>query len=281
MAYEVCSQSLRTMGAAGGGVGVVSAAATGVGTRSSGSAVADCFSFRRSWSPPTHGDFGVGKSLKTARQGGAQFARDTPLPPRVAANPFVYESFGVFGALTRTQDGVPEKPCAQQPAGPGSSTLEKWLERYLTEIVKHLPEAPFLQFVPKYNSINGERQRVSEDLFKKPESWTSVKECLLESAPDGIILVHRLDQEALSECNEVNTSDEELSRPSTSLQAGGSSTDVWGVLVQGCRTRCNACYILKTTQVASSTGILTHFCLSRAKCFGPSLKSQLQSTWLL
>lgn len=240
------------------------------------------FCNRTSWCPPSHGSFGPGKSLQKNHFGGGQCARDTPLRPRVLANPFTNDSGGYFGALTRTQETLPDKQRAQPSTGPGSSVLEKWMERYLTEIVRHLPEAPFLQFVPKYSSISGERQRFSEELFEKPESWTSVKECLLESAPDGIILVHRLDEEDLSECRMYGESfNEDLSTPVTSLQAGGSSTDVWGVLVHGCKTRCNACYILKTTRVASSGGILTHFCLSRAQCFGPSLRSQLQSTWLL
>jgi hypothetical protein len=139
-----------------------------------------------------------------------------------------------------------------------------------------------LQLVPKYNNLCGEIQRVSEELFEKPELWQSVKTCLVDSAPDGIILVHRLDEEALSECclNNGNSS-AKSGREDSSLQASGSSSDVWGVLVHGCKTRCSACYILKTTQVLSSSGTLTHFCLSRAQCFGPSIKSQLQSTWLL
>lgn len=151
------------------------------------------------------------------------------------------------------------------------------------QIVKHLPEAPFLQYIPKYNNSRGERRRVSPELFEKSENWQSVKHCLLESAPDGIILVHRLDNQSLSECclNDANATDVASRSSPASLDGDGSSTDVWGVLVQGCNTRRNACYLLKTTRVASSTGILTYFCLTRAKCFGPSLRSQLQSTWLL
>ncbi|CAM6092791.1 unnamed protein product [Calypogeia fissa] len=278
MAYEICSLSLHPVGAACGGGGGVFSAAAPVAKKSIEAAVADCFSSRKSWRPPSDGNFGVGKSLRNVHRDGAQFARHTPLRPRAMTNPVTNEKY----ALTCTQDGLPDRPCAQQFAGPGSSTLEKWLERYLTEIVRHLPEAPFLQLVPKSDNICGERQKVSEELFEKPEGWKSVKECLLGSAPDGVILVHRLDQEALSECcmNDVQAN-EELPRPSTFLQVGDSSTDVWGVLVHASTMKDSACYILKTTQVASSTGILTHFCLSRAKCFGPSLRSQLQSTWLL
>lgn len=204
--------------------------------------------------------------------------RRTSLRATVGCDGPEYLKFGFPG------DAVPAKTCDHQYDGPGSSALERWLEGYVTEIVRHLPDAPFLQLVPKYsNDMQGERQKVLEELFEEPENWQSVKQCLLDKAPDGMILVHRLDHESLSECcmNDVDAAKAASRSSVESLQVDGHSTDVWGLLVHGCATRRNACYILKTTQVSSSSGIVTHFCVSRAKCFGPSLKSQLESAWLL
>ena len=64
-------------------------------------------------------------------------------------------------------------------------------------------------------------------------------------------------------------------------QGEGAETSVWGVLVQARGVPANACYLVKTTRVVSSAGMCTRFCLTRAKCFGPSPGYQLRNAWLV
>eukprot|EP00271_Cylindrocystis_brebissonii_P004255 TRINITY_DN15890_c0_g1_i1.p1 TRINITY_DN15890_c0_g1~~TRINITY_DN15890_c0_g1_i1.p1 ORF type:complete len:399 (+),score=27.90 TRINITY_DN15890_c0_g1_i1:297-1493(+) len=59
-----------------------------------------------------------------------------------------------------------------------------------------------------------------------------------------------------------------------------SSSDVWGLVVQGRRSSRHVCYILKTTAVHSVGGLCTRFTLTRARCFGPELHQQLENAWL-
>ncbi|KAJ7524261.1 hypothetical protein O6H91_18G083800 [Diphasiastrum complanatum] len=169
---------------------------------------------------------------------------------------------------------------------PDPNTLDKWLRDAVFEIVRHLQEAPFLHFVldPRKICQKPERQKISREFINRPDLWTIMRDSMLESSPVGLILVQKLDQQCLTkfclaEHKELMT---QPSSPSNWKQNDEiSSTDVWGILVEGRGIVWNACYILKTTRVASSTGICTHFCLTKAKCFGPSLQEQLEKMWLL
>jgi hypothetical protein len=149
------------------------------------------------------------------------------------------------------------------------------------QIVKKVDEAPFLQFVFETQNMS-ERpkwQRVSQELFEKPDLWPELRDSLSEAAPDGVILVHRLDVTGC--CLMDPTALRNDKGWKCPLELDGSNTDVWGVLVQARSAHANACYILKTTRVCSSTGVCTQFCLTRAKCFGPSFAAQLEKVWLL
>jgi len=159
--------------------------------------------------------------------------------------------------------------------------LDGWVEDAVFEIVKKVDEAPFLQFVFETQNIS-ERpkwQRVSQELFEKPDLWPELRDSLSEAAPDGVILVHRLDVTGC--CLMDPTALRNDKGWKCPLELDGSNTDVWGVLVQARSAHANACYILKTTRVCSSTGVCTQFCLTRAKCFGPSFAAQLEKVWLL
>lgn len=125
-----------------------------------------------------------------------------------------------------------------------------------------------------------ERQKVSQDLFEKPDNWLTIRDSLSEVAPDGIIFVQKLGHETKTSCclGEYFSSEQDVS--ACPLHSEGSGTDIWGVLVQARSVRMNACYLLKTTRVRSSAGVCTRFCLTRAKCFGPSQIAQLENVWL-
>eukprot|EP00897_Mesotaenium_endlicherianum_P008214 jgi/Mesen1/7420/ME000388S06639 len=164
---------------------------------------------------------------------------------------------------------------------PSRRPLEAWFKDAIYEVVRNLQEAPFLHLV--FDSASGskknERHQVSEELFTKPETWTLVKKSVLQSAPDGIILVHKLDGEEVAEC--IRSDSEDYEDFDARSETAGSSTDVWGVVVQAKSSRRHACYILKTTRVASLSGACTKFTLTRARCFGPTLHKQIENSWLL
>lgn len=158
--------------------------------------------------------------------------------------------------------------------------VERWVEDSVDEIVKNIQEAPFLQYV--YNSKGrfgrSQRQKVSQDLLQNPNHWQSVRKSLSTHNPDGVILVQKLDSGLSAPYCLARVFNEETACP---LLADGAETIVWGVLVQARGARENACYLLKTTSVPSSAGICTRYCLTKAKCFGPSLIEQLENAWLL
>ncbi|KAH9568727.1 hypothetical protein CY35_03G092200 [Sphagnum magellanicum] len=195
-----------------------------------------------------------------------------------------------YGVATQLKDSINRDSSAFHLDRSGNSStgcvtssmqLDGWVEDAVFEIVKKVDEAPFLQFVFETQNIS-ERpkwQRVSQDLFQKPELWPELRDSLSEAAPDGVILVHRLDVTGC--CLMDPTALRNDKGWKCPLELDGSNTDVWGVLVQARSAHANACYILKTTRVCSSTGVCTQFCLTRAKCFGPSFAAQLEKVWLL
>jgi len=93
-----------------------------------------------------------------------------------------------------------------------------------------------------------------------------------------VILVQKLNQDISSESEEENVLCNGKTMQSSDQQG---STAVWGLVIQGRSVGVNACYILKTTQIVSANGYCTSFCLTRAKCFGPTPHIQLTNSWLL
>ena len=143
-----------------------------------------------------------------------------------------------------------------------------------------------------------QRHRVNlsaeDDLTSADETWKGVKDCVSKAAPDGMILVHHLDDESILDHGfhlgssildkaKVQTNSDNTETKQRYESSGNSSgkTDFWGILVLGKTITRSACYILKTTSVASSFGTITGFCLTKAKCFGPSWHDQMQNSWLL
>eukprot|EP00245_Coleochaete_scutata_P015706 TRINITY_DN711_c0_g1_i2.p1 TRINITY_DN711_c0_g1~~TRINITY_DN711_c0_g1_i2.p1 ORF type:complete len:314 (+),score=46.36 TRINITY_DN711_c0_g1_i2:206-1147(+) len=169
----------------------------------------------------------------------------------------------------------------------GGKSLEVWLQDAVVEIVQNLEDAPFLHYVFDSESGRGEiaqRKKVPEELFEHPESWADVREEVCGLSPDGVILVHRLEWEALGNCYGTEYSgfshgDSHVGSPGGSFS--GQRTDVWGLVVQGRHNKRHACYILRTTRIASLDSSCTRFSVTRAKCFGPSLHKQLGNSWLL
>ncbi|KAH9540512.1 hypothetical protein CY35_14G009300 [Sphagnum magellanicum] len=172
--------------------------------------------------------------------------------------------------------------------------LDCWVEDAVFEIVKNVDQAPFLQFVFETNNSSSKRskqQQVSQEVFEKPECWLQLRDSLsrVSAPPDGVIFVQRLD--VTSCCLEEEEEEEEDPAAAAAfgndrrwkcpLELNGSCTNMWGVVVQARSARASACYILKTTKVCSSAGLCTQFCLTRAKCFGPSIAAQLERVWLL
>eukprot|EP01018_Ginkgo_biloba_P036650 Gb_18341 [translate_table: standard] len=156
---------------------------------------------------------------------------------------------------------------------PTSEKLDEWMKESVIEIVRHIQEAPFLHYVFDRNSssVRLKRQRVSEDMFQRADSWRMIRNCLRDISPDGVIFVQRLNQDSLCRYCAVQSpeSGEPLScngKERQGLDEQGC-TDTWGLIIQGRSIGVSACYLLKTTQIVSGNGFCTQFCLTRAKCF--------------
>eukprot|EP00268_Persea_americana_P037227 TRINITY_DN36885_c0_g1_i1.p1 TRINITY_DN36885_c0_g1~~TRINITY_DN36885_c0_g1_i1.p1 ORF type:complete len:267 (+),score=50.95 TRINITY_DN36885_c0_g1_i1:1871-2671(+) len=157
--------------------------------------------------------------------------------------------------------------------------LDEWIGQSITEIVGNISEAPFLVHVYS-DRENGlptrlEREKGTEDNW--PYIKTRWEEENGKNTPDGVILVKRLDGDddgrgQVAEVEEKNSD----ANSSSSL-----CSRLWGIVIQGRGLDRPACYVLETTRVCSSLGFCTHFCLSRAKCFGKSPELQLRDSWLL
>ncbi|KAG6548208.1 hypothetical protein Mapa_010259 [Marchantia paleacea] len=187
-----------------------------------------------------------------------------------------------LSALAITDDVALDQSCSSQDNNRGENEEIELNYTTVREIVENLQDAPFLQYV--YNTNQGgkpERQRLSNEFLDKPESWGSVRNCLLEAAPDGIILVQRLDRNDPSECCLIEKSGGTCGFKLARGDQDVADQDYWGVLVHGCKVRCNACYLLRTTRQPSSTGFTTYFMLIRAECFGPSIENQFQRALLV
>ncbi|MCO5547610.1 hypothetical protein L7F22_001061 [Adiantum nelumboides] len=170
------------------------------------------------------------------------------------------------------------------------SSPDRWVENCVCDIVRNINEAPFLHmlfdFKDSTSGVKSQRQRVLEsENLSIEDNWREVKDSVKNASPDGVILVHHLDDKVMEGCcmrDELSTGRMNGSileeRKGTKCS---KSTNLWGVLVLGKTVAKSACYILKTTSVASSFGTCTQFCLTKAKCFGPSWHDQIQNCWLL
>lgn len=179
-----------------------------------------------------------------------------------------------------------DQPCALSCPVDRGTNMQRWVEEAVHDIVKNIQEAPFLQYVfdSKGRLGTSQRQKISQDVFDNAEYWPPILESLSKAAPDGVILVQKLEPgcsstSCLAEAFQW-ADDEEMVCPLLPYQRA-AETNVWGVLVQARAVHANACYLLKTTRVPSSAGICTRYCLTRAKCFGPSHFEQLEKAWLL
>ncbi|KAH7429188.1 hypothetical protein KP509_09G034600 [Ceratopteris richardii] len=168
------------------------------------------------------------------------------------------------------------------------SLPDRWMEECVCDIVKNINEAPSLHML--YNVEDGKsavrswKQKVEGSPgISTDDKWKEVRDLIKSSSPDGVILVQHLDDETVKRCclgdglslhSREDSSDEESSKCC-------QSTNLWGLLVAGKDVTKIACYILKTTSVSSSYGSCIQFCLTKAKCFGPSWHEQLQSCWLV
>eukprot|EP00250_Pteridium_aquilinum_P016773 c23285_g7_i2 orf=182-973(+) len=166
-----------------------------------------------------------------------------------------------------------------------TSSPDRWMEDCVCDIVRNIDEAPFLHmlFDSKDSSaaVTSQRQRVVDTAdLSIEEKWKEVKDCVSKASPDGVILVHHLDDEIMEGCCLQDSMFPDAIRSSRNKERC-TSTDLWGVLVLGKKITSSACYILKTTSVASSFGTCTQFCLTKAKCFGPCWHEQVQTSWLL
>ena len=81
----------------------------------------------------------------------------------------------------------------------------KCLFLYFPQIVRNINEAPFLHMLfdsdgNKTTELS-QRHRVNpsaeDDLTSADETWKGMKDCVNKAAPDGMILVHHLDDESI------------------------------------------------------------------------------------
>nr|XP_024393546.1 uncharacterized protein LOC112290933 [Physcomitrium patens] len=171
-------------------------------------------------------------------------------------------------------------PCAINCPINRDTNIQLWVEEFIPEIVKNIQEAPFLQYVfdSKGRPGRSQRQKIPRDLGKNPDFWPPIREFLSRAAPDGVLLVQKMEpgcSPAFCLAREFQSGNhEEIVCPFSPSQ-GGADTSVWGVLVQARGVHANACYLLKTTQVPSSAGICTSATrrLHLSKSFLPNWRS--------
>lgn len=204
------------------------------------------------------------------------------LPELPGKRPEQHKSFQVpcqRGGVVGEEDlsVVLQPSCASSSRG----EAEVWLEKAIFEIVGHLQDAPFLHLVYDTEPFTwkSKLQKVSDDVLADPEKWSYVKNSLVELSPDGIILVQRLQPSSLGKTCIAGLPEDACG--DLVVEGTDNDTDVWGLFVQAKSLGWNACYVLKTTRVLSTCGACTRFYLTRAKCFGAALATQMQNAWLL
>ncbi|XP_057830166.2 uncharacterized protein LOC131041183 [Cryptomeria japonica] len=158
--------------------------------------------------------------------------------------------------------------------------LHQWMTESVMEIVRHIQEAPFLYYIIERN-VSPETpklQRVPQDFLEGADGWPILRDLLRNALPDGVVLVKKLDGNSVTQ---YSTASESGMGNEVKDFGKAGCTNVWGLLIQGRGVGVNACYILKTTDIISAHGCCTQFCLTKAKCFGPSPHNQFIQSWLL
>ncbi|KAK9104409.1 hypothetical protein Scep_021253 [Stephania cephalantha] len=157
----------------------------------------------------------------------------------------------------------------QREATVSADILHYWITNSISEIVRHIREAPFLVYV--YSNPNSKSDSNPVTLRREigiAERWPRIKRSWDEGSPvpDGIILVEQLESFTYDEDFEERTD---------------STTRLWGILVQGRGAESHGCYLLKTCTVCSAGACCTHFILVRTQSFEDTAESQLINSWIL
>lgn len=156
------------------------------------------------------------------------------------------------------------------------------------QIVRHVHEAPVFHLIfdgeERGQEFVTERKQVDSSDVDNPDSWPHMRQTVLASDPDAVVLVHRLSEEDLSKRYGDSVEGELPAESRVGHPRDGfspsSNNNTWGLVVLGRTSRRHACYILQTTRVFSPAGAATHFSFTKAKCFGPSLHQQIEQSWL-
>ncbi|KAK9113690.1 hypothetical protein Syun_020487 [Stephania yunnanensis] len=127
----------------------------------------------------------------------------------------------------------------QREATVSADILHYWITNSISEIVRHIREAPFLVYI--YSNPNSKSDSNPVTLRREigiAKRWPRIKRSWDEGSPvpDGIILVEQLESFTYDEDFEERTD---------------STTRLWGILVQGRGAESHACYLLKTCTVCS------------------------------
>ncbi|KAK6118160.1 hypothetical protein DH2020_048144 [Rehmannia glutinosa] len=182
----------------------------------------------------------------------------------------------------RPIDPEEEESMKEEDEEINSKKLDQWVRDSAVEIVNNLGEAPFLVHI--YCDGNGSNRDGSTRIKMIKEKAIADNWPMIEgrwkrgsgAAPDGVILVEELKTPLVK----AKTSDDEMVKTSGLNYQSCSSTKLWGILIQGKRKSCTACYLLKTSQVECVAGLCTHFCLLRVECFLEHADIQLKKLWL-
>ncbi|CAI9785704.1 unnamed protein product [Fraxinus pennsylvanica] len=159
-----------------------------------------------------------------------------------------------------------------------SEELDRWVKDSAVEIVSNLDEAPFLVHVYGDNGNRSNRATGIKLVREKAiaEDWPFIQKRWEGGSPtpNGIMLVEELS-------NQEPEPEQKLGKEMLEIKdQSPSSTKAWGILIQGKRRNCTACYLLKTSQVQSVAGFCTHFCLVRVDCFVEHADILLKKMWL-
>eukprot|EP00898_Chlorokybus_atmophyticus_P007372 jgi/Chlat1/7636/Chrsp64S07165 len=197
-------------------------------------------------------------SLASSRSGeavGALRSRKCCTPGLLrAVGPTVHSTGGVSRRQTRMHSSQASVSLAELTFERGPSIgADDWLQQMVVEIVRQLPQAPFLKFLYSKSPGKSKLQQISEAIFARPDGWDQIKGEVKEAMPDGIILVHELD---LNDPNASLKNEGALFSGSTAgaRQRGArallGATKVWGIVVQSPTRKQpgdHDCYMLSTT----------------------------------
>lgn len=131
-------------------------------------------------------------------------------------------------------------------------TPQDWLSVIAPQVVRHVHEAPVFHLIFDRKSSGGQmvttRKQVLESDVDNPDSWPVMRQTVLDSDPDAVVLVHKLTEDDLSK-RYGESLEGELPAESRSAGRDSSGANIWGLVVLGKKSRRHACYILQTTRV--------------------------------